>query len=293
MKALFNTFRRHTRILTISIVFVSLFPLVAQAKPPKCKGPVTERPIEDFLGAQGTTNIFFFPVPDLAASTGGPPSSDEIINFAVVDYAGLAAKWIENNSVVQLGTDPRGQVKQRDCDDGSVEITVKLSTKNALGFAQSIEDLTNNGFDFLCTVPIFGARAQDVAGLDTGDPDPCGNIPPDGVPVPPALGSATLDVTFRIYCEQESCEPEPALPDLRKVVQCPTPEPLPEGFCGPDNLDDYRPVTFSFHSTTFEKKDAFGKNRVLRVFQLGFAPRIGDDIFAVFEYKKEVVDIGP
>jgi len=274
MKALFiGTARCYAKIFSILTLSASLFPLVANAGPPECKGPVTERPIEDFLGAQGSTALFFPPVHDMVAHTGGPPASGEIIDFAVVDYAGLADACLADEGCLNdesLGTDPRGQVKQRDCDDGSVEITVKLFTRNALGFAQSIQDLIDNDFDFLDTPTIFGARAQDIA---------------DGAE--PALGSSTLDVTFRIYCGG-FCD-EPVLPDLRKVVQCPNGDPE-DVFCG---SDDYRPVRFSFHSTTFEKKGAYENNRVLHVQQVGFAPQVGDDINEVFDYEKEVVNIVP
>jgi hypothetical protein len=225
-----------------------LVPSVADAGPPKCKGPVTQRLLSDLLDAQGTTIIFFPPVPDYVGST-----DVDFTTFALVDYAGLADWYITSVTGTSLGTDSTGPVMERACTDGTAEIKVKLSTKNALGFAQSIEKLAENDFDFAATPTIFGNKAVDVAmGED------------------PALGSATFDVTFRIAA------PGAPLPDLRAVVQCPNPD---DTFCAGQ---DYRPVKLDIHSVTFDEQ------HVLRVHQKGATGKNGDLIFT-----KEVVEIVP
>lgn len=92
-------------------------------------------------------------------------------------------------------------VTERRLANGTAQITVALVATKALGFAQSIADLAANNFDFLDTPTIFGAKAQDVV---------------NGAG--PALGPATLDVSFRIA----ALGPRPlALPDLLDVVNAP------------------------------------------------------------------------
>ena len=174
----------------------------------------TMRPLSDFLDAQGTSGSTFFPpVPDYV----GWASSD-LVTFALVDYAGLANRYIVDNGAKSLNTQVNGQV--RECTlpadaEGNVKarVTVKLVTANALGFAQSISDLsaTNPPFDFANTDTNFGAKAVDVAaGAEA------------------AKGTAKLTTTFTI-----------AGPGL----------PLPD-FLDVNFTENYKPASLDFHSTT-------------------------------------------
>jgi hypothetical protein len=168
------------------------------------------RPCSDFLKAQGTTSKFFPPVPDYVGW------ADKLFTtFGLVDYAGLAAEYINQQTGKSLGTKVTCLVTEEALTGGRAKIGVALSTTKALGFAQSIADLTANSFDFLNTPTIFGAKAQDVV--------------VDGAK--PALGPATLDVSFHIP------QPGRPLPDLVDVLV--------------DHPCVYRPVTVQFDSFTY------------------------------------------
>jgi hypothetical protein len=112
------------------------------------------RPLSDFINAQGTTNIFIPPVPDYIGWCGEdtrPP-----IRFALVDYAGLAAKWRRRRqgSVTRYGGDR--DVNERVLPDGRTQVTVNLSTTNALTW---VVDCSG---DFSTDPLLFGYRAQDL-----------------------------------------------------------------------------------------------------------------------------------
>jgi len=115
----------------------------------------TQRPIEDFLGAQGTTSMFFPPVPDYVGWTVQPTFE----RFALVDYAGLAAAFLSENYAVNLGTSVSGSARERPLADGRAEVSVFLSTSNALAWASEVDV-----DDFANSPLLFGARAGDVAG---------------------------------------------------------------------------------------------------------------------------------
>lgn len=84
------------------------------------------------------------------------------INFALVDYAGLANKYIKNQTGHSIGTKVNDFVMECALPDGRAQVTVNIITTKALGFAQSIKDLAENNFDFLNTPTIFGAKDQEV-----------------------------------------------------------------------------------------------------------------------------------
>jgi hypothetical protein len=181
-------------VISVTALLVVLFPMLGKAGPMGEAGPpvgqnclrVTTRPLSDFLDAQGTQSTFFPPVPDYLGWADNPQ-----ITFGLVDYAGLANAYIEANTGTSLGTRVNGTVRECARGDGTAMISVVLNTQKALGFAQSIQDLINNNFDFLNTPTIFGAKAQDVvAGAD------------------PALGPADFRITFVIG------HPGDPLPDI-------------------------------------------------------------------------------
>jgi len=134
------------------------------------------RPIEDFLGAQGTMTSFVPPVPDYLgwADTG-------MVNFALVDYAGLAAEYIETETGEPIGTTFTGEVTEEAMKNGSVRVEVELQTENALAFGFEIGDADwdNDPLPFLNTPLAFGHRAQDVI-----------------LGAEPALASSSLNVVF-------------------------------------------------------------------------------------------------
>jgi hypothetical protein len=230
--------------LAVAALLTILLPMPGEAGPMGKAGPtaratpltnqqkclrVTKRPLIDFLKSQGTLNTppqFFPPVKDYVGwADAVDPATELPSTFALVDYAGLANKWIRDQTGRSLGTEVTGYVLECRLASGKAQITVALFTTNALGFAQSVADLANppdplcDPFAFYCTPTIFGAKAQDVA--------------KPARPAKPALGPVTIFTTFTIN------KPRDPLPDFLLVA---TPNGVPT---------DYAPAKLSCASTTF------------------------------------------
>ncbi len=181
--------------LTVLFALVSLvlaYPLAAGDP-----ASATQRPIEDFLDAQGTLCLpdgdggcFLF-VPPVENFLGW---SDPAAGLSVsIDYAGLADEWItaESGGAVSFDTRFRGSVTETPLPDGRAEVFVRLRTRNALTWA--IE-----GGDFGGAPTIFGDRAPDVlAGAGA------------------ALGSSLLRLRFI------NTAPGAPLPDLLQLLFLP------------------------------------------------------------------------
>lgn len=209
------TTQQRTSMLVLAALLMFLVVLPSQADSlinDQCVH-VTERPLSDFLKAQGTLNDppqFFPPAKDYVGWAGGNG-----VNFALVDYAGLADKYIQAQTGRSIGTKVHGIVLECTLHTGKAQVSVTLVTTKALGFAQSIQDLTDNNFDFLNTPTILGTKAQDVI---------------NGAK--PATGSVNLSTTFTLPA------PDANLPDLIDVIFNPA---------------NYAPVKISFKSTTQSK----------------------------------------
>lgn len=147
-------------VVVVSLVF--LFHVLGEAAPLGEAGPqvatpplqVTMRSLSEFLAAQGTTSPKFFP--PVANYVGWADAA--MTTFALIDYAGLADDYLQS----QLGTQVTGSVTETELADGRAQIAVDLFTTNALGFAQSVADLTSHKFKFKNTPTIFGNTAKDV-----------------------------------------------------------------------------------------------------------------------------------
>jgi hypothetical protein len=168
-------------------------------------------------------------------------AGSDFVTFALVDYAGLANQYIVANGGKSLNTQVTGRVTECALADGTVRVTVKLVTANALGFAQSIEKLVANDFDFLNTPTNFGAKAQDVVGGAAA-----------------AKGTAFLTTTFTI------AEPGEPLPDFLAVV----------------NGGDYAPASLSFKSTTIGRRSN-GKHARLEVEQVAATDADGNWVYTI------------
>lgn len=212
-----------------SLALVVLCMGLALALPAHAGGGSQKRPLADFLDAQGTTSIFVPPVPDYVGFADG-----DFITFALVDYAGLANTWIENETggAQSLGTRVSGTVKERARPDGRAEVRVQLETKNALAWAFLFKDADfDDPLVFLNTRLAFGARAQDVVAAGAE----------------PALGKVTLDITF-----MNSALGAP-LPDLVQLVNEPA--------------SGQKPLTFRFEAEARGVKQD-GTRAHLRIRQL-------------------------
>jgi len=225
-------------VISVTVLLAVLVPMLGKAGSMKEAGSMVgkkcvQRPLSDFLETQGTTSLFFPDVKDMLGWTDGP-----FTNFGLVDYAGLANAYIVEETGASLGTSMSGTILECVRDDGTAMISVVLNTRKALGFAQSIPELVNNGFDFLNTPTIFGAKAQDVvAGAE------------------PALGPAHFRTSFVIE------EPGAPLPDIRIAFQ--------------ENKPDVRPITMDFRSTTVGTLPD-GTRACLRIQQVGTIDEDGD-----------------
>jgi len=138
-------------------LFVLVAALTWGTAPSLAQGSVNIRPISDFINAQGTIctpppN----PLPPLTKVVNGcwdaiPVEANTTLNFlaeltyntspyfgfpwALVDYAGLAAKYVKSQGGPDLKTTMSGQVTERLLADGRAEVTVTLFTSNALSWA--------------------------------------------------------------------------------------------------------------------------------------------------------------
>ncbi len=145
-----------------------------------------QRPIEDFLVAQGTFCVAFdamgpvcdAPPPDCILFV--PPVANFVglndpvsLLAASVDYAGLADAWISaQDGGVSFGTQFCGSITERSLNDGTgrVEVHVRLHTTNALAWAFECEP--GPACDFGGATTVFGNRAPAVlagAAMALGD----------------------------------------------------------------------------------------------------------------------------
>jgi hypothetical protein len=181
-----TTFLRRGGLVIATVVGLAL-PSIGQAAGQNCVD-VNTRSLDEFLDAQGSTIQFFPPVPDYLGWGGGDP-----VTFGLIDYAGLAADYLLEQGV-NLGTEVRGVITECVLTDGSAQLTVALVTDNAMGFAQDVDALIANGFDFANTDTILGNKAVDIAAGE-----------------PAAVGSAEVYLSFRMSA------PGDPLPDVLNV----------------------------------------------------------------------------
>ena len=204
MKNSTNNCRNVTPIMGIA------FWLLVSATVTLAQGKAVQRPIGDFVNAQGTFCIddgsggcLIF-VPPVANFVGWdtlqevPPQQGNVqpVRCASVDYAGLANAKFEELSGISFGTTTSGTVTEHPLADGRAEVSVRLHTKNALTWVVSGGD--NNACDFATDPLLFGHRVPDVlAGADA------------------ALGESFLQVKFI------NTAPGAPLPDLEQLIFAP------------------------------------------------------------------------
>ncbi len=127
----------------------------------------TQRPIMDFVSAQGLTTYFVSPALDFM---GWGAVTDDGYLLASVDYAGVSDRYLDG----ALGTTFSGSVTERELPDGRAEVSVNLHTRSTLVyFLKAVDN------DFASDPLLFGNRTQDVEnGAD------------------PALGDAHFQIVF-------------------------------------------------------------------------------------------------
>ena len=149
----------------------------------------------------------------------------------------------------------KGYVTEQEQADRTIAVTVRTWTTNALGFAQSIDDLEANDFNFAETSTIFGEKAVDVA---------------NGAK--PALGHVSLTVSFSIPASGDR------LPDLVNVVF--------------NDICNFVPFSISLDSVILGTRPD-GTKAILRVEQEGALEKekqnCGPDNEVI--YTKEIIEI--
>jgi hypothetical protein len=173
--------------------------------PMSASGSTIQRPISDFLNAQGTLSpapdnftgwtAFRKPMPNCPTGT-----SSDGFPFGEVDFAGLNNAWIVLNGGTSLGTTESGYVHQTDNGDGTSTVSVQLDTTNAQSVVFCDEDGNLAG-------PYFGYTAHEI--LAGG--------------VTPALANSHLSAVFTIV----GTGPAAPLPDFDSMLSsiCPAPAP--------------------------------------------------------------------
>jgi hypothetical protein len=169
-----------------------------------------QRPLADFINAQGTTTCFTPPAPAQLGATSDPDKGP--VRFALFDYTGKVAALLQNMYGISLGTTVTGTVTERPLADGRVEVTVNLHTRDALAWAINLDLSIPQASQFNNNPLLFGARAQDLIANPS---------------TTPALGDIHLRIVFK------NTAPGAALPDLVCInsgPDCPTVAPCPAGF---------------------------------------------------------------
>ena len=164
----------------------------------------TQRPIGDFVAAQGTfclsdhnggCVLFQPPVPNYLAWTAPPPPANASGWCGSVDYAGVADRWLVSQGRASLGTQFTGTVTESRLDDGRAKVMVLLHTSNALSWV--VDNLACDTGSPSSAV-LFGHLAPDVLNGATA-----------------ALGSSFLQFVFK------NTAPGDPLPDLIQLAFAP------------------------------------------------------------------------
>jgi hypothetical protein len=143
---------------TFSSAFVLSIAVMGTLTTPVQAFQAKQRPLSDFINAQGATSCFVPPAPDQLGASSAVNKTP--VRFALIDYTGLTAKFLQTFGI-NLGTTVTGTVLERPLADGRALITVNLHTKNALTWATNFDP--NGSSDQFNTNPLlFGWRAQDL-----------------------------------------------------------------------------------------------------------------------------------
>jgi hypothetical protein len=207
------------------VVFAATTAIPAQAQG-------NQRPLSDFINAQGTTQCFTPPAPAQLGWGTGIDKTNGNANltpgrFALIDYTGLEGKFLLSHGI-NLGTTVSGSVQERSLADGRALVTVDLNTKNALGWAIN-HDPVGPLTDFNNNPLLFGARVQDLIADSTRVP---------------GLGNAHFRVVFT---NTGAGAPLPDLVCTNASQDCPQVAACPAGF-EIDSLDIEASITGPLHA---------------------------------------------
>jgi hypothetical protein len=199
---------RHSKLALATLLFGLVALGVVETVPTQAM-QARQRPLADFINAQGTTSCFTPPAPAQLGATSDYDIAP--VRFALLDYTGLTGKFLLDNYGISLGTAVSGGVTERPLSDGRAEVTVNLHATNALAWAINF-DPTGAADQYNSNPLLFGYRAQDLIANPT---------------LPPALGSANVRIVFK------NTAPGAPLPDLVCINHdfgCPEVAACPAGF---------------------------------------------------------------
>lgn len=168
-----------------------------------------ERPISDFLSAQGTYCVdpegkgdCFLYVPPAGNYAAWHAPDPGLTMY--IDYAGVANRWVGEQHPGASFSTYSGRVVEEPLSDGRARITVQLTMKNAMVYMVKGTDLANSE-------AVFGYRTDKLEG--STEPPAMGNgtmtltliNPAPGMPIPdlvqlakfPQEGQKLLKLTFR------------------------------------------------------------------------------------------------
>jgi hypothetical protein len=137
-----------------------------------CPSSTTVLPISAFLAQQGHDAFFTFPtgVPDAQGwsnsifDPGATPTDPT--RLLLVDYAGVAARWLNQNYGINLHTTISGFVTETPVgSSGLMEVSLDLEATNALTWVANINGINANAKGSVLTMPLeLGYRADELVG---------------------------------------------------------------------------------------------------------------------------------
>lgn len=149
--------RKYSSVLALSAIALAALILVLPGTVTEAQGNATQRPIEDWLDAQGQGFGLARGNPwDYISWTGRDPGElNPVDKNATVDYAGIDAADVEAESggAVVIDTQVSGKVTEKALKDGRTEVSVNLRVTNALTYVT----------DRATGAVLFGATPGEVA----------------------------------------------------------------------------------------------------------------------------------
>ena len=137
-----------------------------------CPSSTTVLPISAFLAQQGHDAFFTYPtgVPDEQGwnnstfDPGATPTDPD--RLILVDYAGVAAKWLNQNYGINLHTTVTGFVTETPVgSSGLMEVSLDLEATNALTWVANVDGIDANQKGSVPTMPLeLGYRADELVG---------------------------------------------------------------------------------------------------------------------------------
>jgi hypothetical protein len=137
-----------------------------------CPSSTTVLPISAFVAQQGHDAFFTSPtgVPDSQGwnnSTFDPGATpSDPTRLILVDYAGVAAKWLNQNHGIDLHTTVTGFVTETPVgSSGLMEVSLDLEATNALTWVANVNGINANAKGSVPTLPLeLGYRADELVG---------------------------------------------------------------------------------------------------------------------------------